>query len=393
VAIVMNLAHSASGHCSDPDPQVLTYRIGTNGTKGTATIDAAGTWTYTPNANTTGSDSFTVVANDSITDSVPALISVTITNHFDPRNDGFTVVAVSGTQLDVLANDAGGSGQPLTITSVTQGSLGLVTTDGHTVTYEPRGCGLGTDVFTYSVTDGIVAPVTKSVFVTVAKPGTSGLPLTPVTDAPSVGLTVNTAIGSTGTVPVRVNWCGVVGTALRSYGMSESRNAGASFGAAYAGATPATNRPLVPGYHYAWKGSTTDTSGRTGTSAASPTVTAAVVQDRSSSVALGGSWSLARSSNYSGGTESYSTRTSAYALIRVSGARMFGIVSSKAIGRGSLRVYVNNRLVATISERASGAQYRQVIYVLPLSPGGSYTITVRPAGNGRVDLDGFITLK
>src|SRR5204863_3007176 len=45
---------------TDLDGDSLTYAIVTNGTKGTATITnaATGAFTYTPNANANGSDSF-----------------------------------------------------------------------------------------------------------------------------------------------------------------------------------------------------------------------------------------------------------------------------------------------------------------------------------------------
>ncbi|QDH20345.1 tandem-95 repeat protein [Saccharibacillus brassicae] len=65
---------------SDPESDPLTYSIVGQGTKGTAAITNVntGAYTYTPNANATGADSFTFKVNDGVLDSPPATINVTI---------------------------------------------------------------------------------------------------------------------------------------------------------------------------------------------------------------------------------------------------------------------------------------------------------------------------
>ena len=66
---------------TDPDlpAQTFTYSIVTNGTKGVAAVIAnTNTFTYMPNANRFGSDSFTFKANDGLADSAPATITVSI---------------------------------------------------------------------------------------------------------------------------------------------------------------------------------------------------------------------------------------------------------------------------------------------------------------------------
>ena len=155
--VVMNVAASGPANCTDPDGNPLTFAIGRNGANGTATIDASGQWTYTPRSNvvpsskTSVTDSFTVVANDGLVDSDPAIISVTISNH--PVSGSLEIEhvrVVVPTAIDVLAQvgpGAGDTGQPLTITAVTQGTSGRVTTDGHTVTYDPNVCSTATDAF------------------------------------------------------------------------------------------------------------------------------------------------------------------------------------------------------------------------------------------------------
>ncbi|MHA3771208.1 DUF7453 family protein [Verrucomicrobiota bacterium sgz303538] len=54
----------------------------------------------------------------------------------------------------VLGNDSDVDGDQLTITDVTQGSFGTVSTDGATITYVPGPAFVGRDSFTYTVSDG-----------------------------------------------------------------------------------------------------------------------------------------------------------------------------------------------------------------------------------------------
>ena len=96
------------------DPQIhdeLTFSFVTNAEHGAASIDGDG-WTYVPDANYYGSDSFSVVANDGIENSAVALFNITVQPVDDAEialND--IIVLQVGTQgsnryeLDVLVND------------------------------------------------------------------------------------------------------------------------------------------------------------------------------------------------------------------------------------------------------------------------------------------------
>jgi len=70
-----------------------------------------------------------------------------------------------------------------------------------------------------------------------------------------------------------------------------------------------------------------------------------------------------------------------------------GIVAPKGSGYGSMRVYLNGTYVGKFSEAASRSSYRKVVYVRSLDPGRTYTIKLKPAGNGRVYLDAIVTLQ
>jgi len=82
---------------SDPDGDPLTYSIASQPSMGSAVITdvATGTYTYTPDPDQNGTDSFTFIANDGSTDSNIATMTVTI----DPVNDPPVAVGGCGSTL------------------------------------------------------------------------------------------------------------------------------------------------------------------------------------------------------------------------------------------------------------------------------------------------------
>ena len=77
--------------CVDANLDPLTYAIGTQGSKGVASVTATNQLHYTPNPGQSGSDTFTYTANDGTLSSPPATVSVTIT----PSGGGGSPVTVS----------------------------------------------------------------------------------------------------------------------------------------------------------------------------------------------------------------------------------------------------------------------------------------------------------
>ncbi len=315
-------------------------------------------------------------------------VAVTIFN--DPvagRNDVATVTAVLPSVLDVLANDSPGlrdAGQPMWLTAVTQGSLGRATTDGHSVTYDPNGCSTGSDLFSYTVTDGLTS-ATAYVAVTISRPAT------PVTNPPGVSFIGGSVMSST--VPMRLSWCGVTATSARTYRIAQSTNGGATYPTTIISSTSATSssRSLSVGTRYAWLARTTDSAHRTGPWAASASARLWRFQD--TQLTYRGTWHATTSSSYSGRTERYATSRSASAsVVLPSSARAFAVVASKSPTRGSFRVYVDNVWVATVSERSSRAGFRIVLTAKGLVSGVSHTIKIVPYGNGRIDIDAILAL-
>ncbi|QJW83477.1 tandem-95 repeat protein [Ramlibacter terrae] len=154
------------------------FTVTGNGAHGTATIDATtGAWTYTPNADYNGADSFTVRVTDNAGNTSTRVISLVVTPVVDAVNNTISVAEDGSVTTPVLLNDTF-SGTP-SITAVTNGANGTVTivdAAAGTVLYTPNANFSGTDSYTYTVTSGGVTE-TATVSVTV----------TPVNDAPVFG--------------------------------------------------------------------------------------------------------------------------------------------------------------------------------------------------------------
>jgi VCBS repeat-containing protein len=145
---------------------------------GTLVLNGDGSFTYTPEANYFGDDSFTYRASDGGEASNVATVTITVT----PVNDAPVAVADSaiGTEDSpingsVLDNDSDPEGDSLSAALVTGPAHGSVALnpDGSFI-YTPTGNYFGPDSFTYQAHDGTVG----------SNVATVSLAITPVNDAP-----------------------------------------------------------------------------------------------------------------------------------------------------------------------------------------------------------------
>jgi hypothetical protein len=139
---------------------------------GTVVINADNTVTYTPNAGFRGEDRFTYTVDNGHGKTATATVTVTVLNNPPvARDDTANTLPDSQVVIRVLANDTDSDGDPLTVTSVTPPANGTVAqnADG-TVSYTPAVEFLGTDNFTYTISDGQGGTATATVTVTVFVP-------------------------------------------------------------------------------------------------------------------------------------------------------------------------------------------------------------------------------
>lgn len=168
---------------TDADGDTLTVNTTpvTPPSNGTLTLRADGTYTYMPNLNYHGTDSFVYAISDGNGGTASATVTITITPVNDPPvAQADTATTSEDTPVDgstVLANDSDVEGDTLSVdtapvTPPTNGSV-VLRADG-TYTYTPKLNFNGTDSFTYRVSDGKGGTATTTVTITV----------TPVNDPP-----------------------------------------------------------------------------------------------------------------------------------------------------------------------------------------------------------------
>jgi VCBS repeat-containing protein len=142
---------------------------------GTLTLNADGSFTYTPTPGFNGSDSFVYQASDGTISSNPTTVTLTINavNHAPvAAADSYTVaqddtLTVSADQ-GVLANDTDIDDNPITAILVQQPANGSVTlNDDGSFTYIPAAGFSGADSFTYQANDGLDTSEETTVSITI----------------------------------------------------------------------------------------------------------------------------------------------------------------------------------------------------------------------------------
>jgi hypothetical protein len=169
------VAISVLANDSDPDGDALTVSAVTQPADGSAAIAGGGqSITYTPPAGFTGSASFSYTASDGNGGTSTATVTVTVSSappNQPPvaRNDFARTRRTDPVVVNVLVNDADPNGDPLSVTAVGQPANGTATISGggQTVTYRANAGFLGTNIFTYTISDGRGGTATASVWVAV----------------------------------------------------------------------------------------------------------------------------------------------------------------------------------------------------------------------------------
>ncbi|MFN6054279.1 MAG: tandem-95 repeat protein, partial [Planctomycetia bacterium] len=163
---------------SDAEGNSLTAVVVTNPSNGSVVINSDGKFTYTPNANFNGTDTFTYKASDGLSYSNIATVTVNVTAVNDaPTANAQTIAATEDTTHSGTLNGSDTEGGALTYSVVTQGGKGIVTiTNAATgaFTYVPNANANGSDSFTFKVNDGSLDSAAVTVTVNI----------TPLNDAP-----------------------------------------------------------------------------------------------------------------------------------------------------------------------------------------------------------------
>lgn len=142
---------------SEPDGQALTVTITSPAGRGTATVNADGSVSYTPGSSFVDSDSFQYTATD--TQGAAATATVTITRAANAApiavDDTASSTDSDAVTVNVLANDSDPDGDTLTVSIARPPSEGqAVLNADRTITYRPDPSGSALVVtFEYRITD------------------------------------------------------------------------------------------------------------------------------------------------------------------------------------------------------------------------------------------------
>lgn len=167
---------------NDLVPPGSSYTLISGTSNGTLNFNADGTFNYIPNAGFTGNDTFQYevclpTPNTAVCDTGTAVIVIRLEAIFDQANVAENAL---NTRIQVLDNDNFGSAGPrlagaiTNFTPPTNGSLSL--NDNGTPTdpfddffaYTPNSNFIGTDYFTYEITDAVGSTDTAFVYISVA---------------------------------------------------------------------------------------------------------------------------------------------------------------------------------------------------------------------------------
>jgi uncharacterized repeat protein (TIGR03803 family) len=173
LTVVEDIATNGTLGAIDPNNAPFTFSIVSNGLKGTATItdQATGAFTYVPNANATGADTFTFKANNGTMDTNVATISVTITPVNDsPVATNGTASTTPNTPVSGTVNATDVDSATLTYSIVTNGTKGTAVITNATTgayTYTPQASASGTDTFTFKANDGSLDSNAAAITITI----------------------------------------------------------------------------------------------------------------------------------------------------------------------------------------------------------------------------------
>jgi len=163
---------------SDVDGDIITSVLDTTSSNGVLVLNSDGSFTYTPNTNFVGSDSFTYHTNDGLLDSNIATVDISISSENDApvaQDDQTETQQNVPIRIDVLENDSDVEDDSLNIILTIDPSQtkGTVELENSKVLFTPLTDFVGETSFSYVVSDGDKTSNSAQVTVTVTEEPTN----------------------------------------------------------------------------------------------------------------------------------------------------------------------------------------------------------------------------
>jgi len=176
VALIVGANGGILANDFDPDGGTLSAMLVASTSHGTLSLNANGSFSYTPASNFAGSDSFSYRATDGEATSPVTLVNITInpSPNSVPTSPPDQYITTKNTPLNrtasggVLANDSDADGDILTAWLVTSVSHGTLALNGNgSFNYVPAPNFSGTDSFSYRAFDGRATSAVAAVTIVV----------------------------------------------------------------------------------------------------------------------------------------------------------------------------------------------------------------------------------
>lgn len=217
----------------------------------------------------------------------------------------------------------------------------------------------------------------------------------PTVSAPRPQLRSGTTLsGSSERVTIAWTPSDAGGSGVKRYVVARSVNGGAWTTITSTLTSAALNQTLGKDKSFRYRVKPVDYDGNVGAWVNGPTFTTRLVQQTSSTISYGKTWTTASSSAYSGGSLRYAKVAGASASFTFTG-RSIAFVSYRNTNRGSVKVYVTdaNGTTVTVVSLAGAKTARYVAFARSWSTSGTRKIRIVTQSSARVDLDGFAVLK
>lgn len=218
-------------------------------------------------------------------------------------------------------------------------------------------------------------------------------PAPPVVTGPMYRLIYPAKLGAT--IPVQIEWSAVDPDGVSAFGVQRQVAGGAWQDVALPSPTSTSARESLSfGSDYRYAARATDGAGSVSEWAPGSQATVALIEQTNASIAYSGTWVTIKTTNASGGSLKYATRSGASATYGFTGSGV-NWVAYRGPDRGSAKIYVDGVYTKTISLYARTYSSKQIVYAFNWASSGPHKIKIvatGTAGHPRVDLDGFIRL-
>jgi subtilisin family serine protease len=215
----------------------------------------------------------------------------------------------------------------------------------------------------------------------------------PIAAPPTVDPAPRGVVGGS-TVLARVVWPAAADLSPIARYELQSRVDGGAWGGTIStdGSTRIATTTQAYGRRYEYRVRARDIAGIWSAWAVGPAYTADLTEESSIRIDYHGTWKKQAASTASGGATRYATAAGASAKLAFKG-RAIGLVAPVGPTAGSARVYFDGVYRTTVSFRAATAGSRLIMYTIGSATYGVHTLEFQLVGNGRVDLDAFVTLR